>query len=603
MDRALCPVLVGREREVSLLEDALLAAHRGGGQVVVIGGEAGVGKPRLAMELQERGRRAGTAVMVGTTSEADVALPYLPFIEAIGNYLAGADLDRIKLQLGPATDRQLGQLLPQFELQTTLIDPGEPAQAKMRLYEAILAFLRLAAERTGLLLVLEDLHWADPSTRELLEYIARRVRRRSRILLLATYRNDELNRRHPLRPLIQGWQRSGIAQIVDLQPLPPGGVARMVSAIFDNAPVEADLRDFLHERTEGNPFVLEELLKAALDQGDIFLTAGGWDRKAIHQLRLPPTVKQAILLRVERMTDEQADILRAAAVLGRSFDYRMLVGVSQQPEAAVLNALRAFVQDQLMDEEVSGRYRFRHALTREAIHDDLIAPERERLHACAADWLRSQLFPDKHDLAYHLMAAGHWDEAVPVAIEAARAAEADKAYADTAMLYERIVEHVPDPCERARVLSELGKAHFFSGETRRGQRYLEALGKVEEGLQWLDRSYLEAAERGFDWIASVALYNSIVDNLHHCRVREAKERMEHYEARFDPRGSRDAGFLQLQAFLAMRADGEPDRARPLLEAALPQAEETGETLFPARTHLELAYVYSARDRIPEGQRL
>src|SRR2546429_8315979 len=106
MDRALCPVLIGREHELSLLEDALLAAHRGGGQVVVIGGEAGVGKPRLAMELQVRARRAGTAVMVGTTSEADVALPYLPFIEAIGNYLVGADLDRIKLQLGAATCRQ-----------------------------------------------------------------------------------------------------------------------------------------------------------------------------------------------------------------------------------------------------------------------------------------------------------------------------------------------------------------------------------------------------------------------------------------------------------------------------------------------------------------
>src|SRR5206468_2219241 len=264
--------------------------------------------------------------------------------------------------------------------------------------------------------------------------------------------------------------------------------------------------------------------------------------------------------------------------------------------------------------------------------------------------------------------------------------------------------------ERARVLSELGKAHFFAGETRRGQRYLEegiagldqcgkereaagfrlwlgrcfwlqarpdlaraeyqrarailepfgpsadlaiayvrlaglagfnkdheqgvtlateavriaeaagadaarifaygyigdnleALGKVEEGLQWLDRSYLEAAERGFDWIASVALYSSIVDNLHHCRVREAKERMEHYEARFDPRGSRDAGFLQLQAFLAMRADGEPDRARPLLEAALPQADEVGETLFAARMRLDLAYVYTALDRIAVARRV
>jgi class 3 adenylate cyclase len=710
MDRALCPVLVGRDRELNLLEDALLEAHRGQGQVVAIGGEAGVGKTRLAMELQERARRARTAVMVGTTTESDVSLPYLPFIEAIGNFLAGADLDRIKLQLGAANCRQLGQLLPQFELQTTLIDPGEPAQAKLRLYEAILALLRLLAERNGLLLVLEDLHWADPSSRELLEYVARRIRRRSRVLLLVTYRSDELNRRHPLLPLVQGWQRSGIAQLIELKPLAAGDVARMVSAILDNAPVEVELRDFLHRRTEGNPFVLEELLKAALDHGDIYLTAGGWDRKAIHELRLPQTVRQAILLRVERMSDTQAEILRAAAVLGRSFDYRMLVGVSQHREAQVLSALRAFVQDQLMDEESSGRYRFRHALTREAIYDDLIAPERERLHAGAADWLRQELFTDKHELAHHLIAGGHWDEAVPVALAAAADAEGDKAYANAAELYERIVEHVGEPCQKARVLSQLGRVQFFAGETRRGQRYLEegiagldqcgqereaagfrlwlgrcfwlqarpdlaraeferarsilepfgpsedlaiayvrlaglagfnrdneegvrlateaveiadaagadaarifaygyigdnleALGKVEEGLEWLDRSYLEAAERGYDWIASVALHNSIVDNLHHGRVREAKERMEHAEARVDPSGSRDPAYLQQQAFLAMRADGEPDRARPLLEAAMPLAEEVGETLFAARMHLELAYVYTTLDRLDDARQM
>ncbi|HEV3095888.1 MAG TPA: AAA family ATPase [Candidatus Dormibacteraeota bacterium] len=710
MDRALCPVLVGRERELSLLEDALLAAHRGNGQVIVIGGDAGVGKTRLALELQERARRAGTAVMVGATSEADVALPYLPFVEAIGNHLAGADLESMKLQLGPATCRQLGQLLPQFELQTTLIDPGEPAQAKLRLYEAILVFFRYAAERSGLLLVLEDFHWADPSSRELLGYIARRIRRRTRILLVVTYRSDELNRRHPLLPLIQGWQRTGTAEQIQLEPLAATGIARMVSEIFDNAPVEAELRDFLHERTEGNPFVLEELLKAALDRGDIFLTAGGWDRKAIHMLRLPPTVKQAILLRVERMTDAQTEILRAAAVLGRSFDYRMLVGVSRQPKEGVLEALTGFVQDQLMDEESSGRYRFRHALTREAIHDDLIAPERERLHACAAECLRQQPDFDKHDLAYHLMAAGHWAEAVPVAIDAAKEAEANKAYADSAALYERIVDHVEDRCRRAAILSELGKAYFFDGETRRGQRYLEqgiegleqcgraregagfrlwlgrsywlqarpdlarrefesarstlepfgpssdlaiayvrlaglagfnkdheegtrlarkaieiaeaagadaarifaygyvgdnleAMGMVEEGLTWLDRSYVEAAERGYDWIASVALYNSVMDNLHHGRVRQAKERLGHFRERFDPRGTREPSYLQIQAFLAIRADGEPERARPLLEAAIPQADEVGDALFAARMRLDLAYVYTALDRLDDARRV
>src|SRR3989440_12193283 len=111
MDRALCPVLVGREHELSLLEDALLAAHRGGGQVVVIGGEAGVGKTRLAMELQGRARRAGTAVRGGTNNEDDLALPYLPFHEANGNYLVGAVPDRIKIQLGSATCLQRGQPL------------------------------------------------------------------------------------------------------------------------------------------------------------------------------------------------------------------------------------------------------------------------------------------------------------------------------------------------------------------------------------------------------------------------------------------------------------------------------------------------------------
>lgn len=712
MERALCPVLIGRERELSLLEAALVAAYSGRGQVVVVGGDAGVGKTRLAAELEQRARRSGAAVMLGTTTEADVALPYLPFIEAIGNYLAGADIEQLKLRLGASTCRQLGQLLPQFELQGTLIDPGEPTQAKLRLYEAIVTLLRQVSEPTGLLLVLEDLHWADMSSRELLEYVARRIRPRSRILLLATYRTDELNRRHPLVPLLQGWQRSGLAEMVQLQPLPASGIAEMVSAIFDNKHLgmEAELRDFLHARSEGNPFVLEELLKAALDQGDIFPTAGGWDRKAIHMLRLPSTVKQAILLRVERMSDEQAEILRAAAVLGRTFDYDLLVKVSGRSGPDVLSALRSFVQEQLMDEEAPGRYRFRHALTREAIHDDMIAPERERLHACAADCLKEQPTVERHELAYHLMAAMRWDEAVPVAIDAAASAESEKAYADAAHLYERIVDRIEDRCERHDILARLGRAYFFNLEWRRGQRYLEegiqgleefgkfreaagyrlwlgrcywvqarpdlarheyesardtleplgpsadlsiayvrlaglaafnketerglelanraveiaeaanadaarifaygyvgdnlvALGRVEEGFKWQDRSYREAADHGYDWIASVALYNSVIASVHYGRIQEAKERMADFRSRFDALVQRDPSTLQLQAFIAMRADGEPERARTLLEAAIVQAEDLGETLFRSRMRLDLGYVYTTLDRLDDARPL
>jgi class 3 adenylate cyclase len=703
LERALCPVLIGRQQELSLLEDALLEAHRGSGRFVVLAGEAGMGKTRLAEELQQRAKRAGTVVMCGTCSEGELSLPYLPFLEAIGNYLAGADVERIKLRLGPASCRQLGQLLPQLELQTTLIDPGDPAQAKMRLFEALLALLRIASERTGLLLVLEDLHWADSSTRQLLEYMARRVRR-ARMLVLCTYRSDELHRRHPLLPIVQAWQRAGTAQVIRLSPLPPADVARMVSAIFEGAPVEAELRDFLYARTEGNPFVLEEILKAALECGDIFRAAGGWERKALNELSLPPTVKDSILLRVERLSEEQAEVLRAAAVLGRTFDYETLVGVAGKPASVVLAALRSLVQQQLMEEERSGRYRFRHALTREVVHDDLIAPERQRLHLKAAEVLRSRPRTDAMELAFHLLAAGEWEQAIPVALDAADDAECRKGYAEAADLYERVIDHVPEESQRGDVLGRLGRALFMAGQTRRGQRYLEegltildraldprpaasyrlllgrcywlqgrpdlakreyvaakqalepfgpsedlayayvrlsglhtfnfeneqglqlaqeavriaeaagaeapgiwaytfigenlqAEGKPDEGLSWLDRSYREAAERGYDWIATNALGNSIGDYVHWGHAQQALERMQWLRALTQQTGVRDPFALHLDGFLAMRVHGEPGRARPLLESALTLADEVGETLVARRIRVDLAYVWATLERM------
>src|SRR5438270_6661812 len=204
MERALCPILVARERELSRLEDALLAAFRGSGQLLAIGGDAGVGKSRLAAELQQRARRSGAVVMLGGTTEAEVSLPYLPFIEAIGNYLVGTEVDKLKSHLGPSTCRELGQLLPQFDVQGSSSDPSEPTQAKLRLYAAIVSLLRHVAEPGGVLLVLEDLHWADASTRELLDHVTRRIRRPTRILLLAPYRTHELSRRHPPFPLTPG---------------------------------------------------------------------------------------------------------------------------------------------------------------------------------------------------------------------------------------------------------------------------------------------------------------------------------------------------------------------------------------------------------------
>jgi class 3 adenylate cyclase len=480
LDRALCPVLVGRADQLEALEDALLAANRGEGQVVVLAGEAGMGKSRLAEELRAVAQRAGTVVMEGSCSEAELALPYLPFLEAIGNYLTIADLDMLRERLGPFR-RELAQLFPQVDPEAAHGDGGDPTQGRLRLFEALIALLRIPADEHGVLLIVEDIHWADASTRELLDYMTRRLRT-TRIMVLATYRSDELHRRHPLLPLVQGWRRSGTARVVELEHLTPDGIADMIRAIFDTETVSDEFRDFLYERSEGNPFVAEELLKAAIDRGDIYRSNGGWDRRDLKELTLPRTVTDSVLLRLERLSDEEADILHAAAVLGRSFDYRTLAAVAGPSEGSVQDGLHLFVQQQLMEEEPdANRYRFRHALTREAIYGDLITPRRLALHARAADTLARVTGTPPVDLAYHLLAAGRQAEAIPVMRQAAADAERNFGFGEAVELYERIVPFLDDELERAEVLCRQGQAAYWSGDGK------HAIPLLEEGIPILER--------------------------------------------------------------------------------------------------------------------
>ncbi|MDQ6721986.1 MAG: AAA family ATPase [Candidatus Dormibacteraeota bacterium] len=487
--RAVCRILVGREEELSSLEDALLAACRGEGSVVVLAGDAGIGKSRLCAELATRAERIGATVMEGSCSEADLALPYLPFLEAIGNHLSAVGTAELRERLGVHV-RELAKVFPQLAEDSPANNETESPDGRLRLFEAILALLGLASAERGLLLIVEDLHWADASTRELLDYLTRRLRNR-RLLVLATYRRDEMHRKHPLLPTVQGWQRSRLAQVVELEPLAPEGVARMVSSIFDNTNVGEEFRDFMHARSEGNPFVLEEMLKAAIDRGDIYRDEADWQRKPIAELRIPGTVRDTILLRVERLDAGQAEILRCAAILGRSFDYQTLIRLSEQNRGAVETALQTAVQQQLLEEEAGSqnRYRFRHALTQEAIYEDLSAPTRERLHSAAADVLAERLETPKAEVAFHLRHANRWQEAIQVTMEAAAAAEATLGYGEAAALYSLLLPVVTTGIDRARLLCRLGEAYWLMGTSGR------AVEPLEEGVRLLEQGGqpLEAA--------------------------------------------------------------------------------------------------------------
>src|ERR687887_2025958 len=271
LERALCPTLVGRDEQLFALEDALLAAHRGGARL------------------------------------------------------------------------ELAQLFPQLGGDEPAAALGDPAQAKLRLFEAVVALLAIPAREHGLLLVVEDVHWADSATRELLDHLARRLTG-MRALVLVTYRSDELDRRHPLAPLLQTWRRSAMAETITLSPLGQAEIAEMIAAILDAETVGPEFRDLMHRRTEGNPFVLEEMLKEAIDRGDVVRTGHGWKPRRLEELRIPETVRDTILLRFARLDPADVEILPAAAVLGRTFDYGTLVAVAGVPDAAVPDALAVGLQ-------------------------------------------------------------------------------------------------------------------------------------------------------------------------------------------------------------------------------------------------------------------
>jgi class 3 adenylate cyclase/predicted negative regulator of RcsB-dependent stress response len=486
LDRALCPTLVGRDEQLFALEDALLAAHRGESRFIALGGEAGMGKTRMATELAKRAQRLDWIVLRGACSEAELPVPYLPLVEALGNYLATEDRERLTTALGGAR-RELAQVFPQLSGDEMVVPVGDPAQAKLRLFEAIVALLALPAREHGLLLVIEDVHWADSATRELLDHIARRLTN-TRSLLLVTYRSDELDRRHPLAPFLQTWRRSGLAELVALTPLEQTEIAQMIAAILDDAEIGADFREVMYARTDGNPFVLEEMLKEAIDRGDVFRTAHGWGRRPVEELRIPATVRDTILLRFGRLDPDDAETLQAAAVLGKTFDYATLVASAGVPDAAVHRALTVGVAQQLLEEAGDGQaaYRWRHALTQEAIADEIVLPRRQSIHSRAAD-VAINGGAGSLLIARHLLGAGRFDEAVPACMEAAEEAEASLAFTEALELLDRALPHVRDPMLRSRLLCRMGRVLWMDGKTSSAEDVLvEGLAGLEAAGEELD---------------------------------------------------------------------------------------------------------------------
>lgn len=464
--------MVGRDRELARLEAAALAAVRGDSKVAVVRGDTGVGKSRLAGEASNLAAALGMVVLKGDCSESDLSLPYLPIVEAIGPHLTD---DAVRAQVRAALGEDiapLARILPQLRAEDRFDTTGTSLD-KLRLFESVVALLRVIAARRGLLLLIEDMHWADPATQELLDHVARRLQT-SGTLLVLTLRESELERGHPVRASVQRWIRAG-ADPLDLKPLDVDDLAAMTSAILDVDRTPRAIAMHLHERTDGLPLAVEELLRQAIERGFGDASRSGWDTVALTDVPTPRTVTDAFLLRAERLSREQLEVARAAAVLGRGFDFAALAHMTSRPDESLIEMLDTFSEVQLIEEDPrrDNGYRFRHILIRDAIYNDILVSRRRLLHARAAEAVRATRPDDPSELAHHLIAAGRAEEAARACVDAAEAALRRLAPRDAMELFAQALAHSSDAGDRARLRCSLGEAAFQAGDVVAAQEHLE----------------------------------------------------------------------------------------------------------------------------------
>ena len=356
--RVSSPVLVGRSGQLSALDTALAEAASGRPSAVVVSGEAGVGKSRLVEEFAGRSCGGGVRVLTGGRLELGAdSLPFAPFISVLRGLVRDLGAAGVAELLPGGSTRELARLLPEFGEPASADDAGE---ARARLFEQLLVLLERLAEALPVVLVVEDMHWADQSSRELLDFMVRNQPSAEGLLIVVTYRSDDLHRAHPLRPLLAELGRIGWVTRMELSRLTRSDTGRLATQVTGR-PLDDDLLVAVYGRSQGNPLFVEALLGGEPGSG------------------LPESLRDLLVAGVRRLPDETQEVVRIASAGGDRIGHGLLAAVTGLDDAALARALRPAVAANVLLTDADG-YLFRHALIREAVHDELLPGERGQVH-------------------------------------------------------------------------------------------------------------------------------------------------------------------------------------------------------------------------------
>jgi DNA-binding CsgD family transcriptional regulator len=512
-----CPTLIGRDHQLTALRQVLARTREGNGGVALIVGEAGVGKSRLLRAMNDEGRDAGFFVLHGACFESERSIPYAPLLDLMRLFAGSASPALVAHVLAPAA-AELVAIFPELQPLLTDARPSpsvDPDSDKRRLFHALAQAIATVARTQPVLIAFEDVHWSDDATLDLVFHLARSHASQPVVIAL-TFRAEETSPR--LARLIADLERARAITELPVERLGRDGVGAMLQAIFGpRGNLGDEFLHLLHGLTEGNPFFVEEMLKALIIAGDLAPMggSGGWRARPLERVRVPRTAVEAVRRRLAALTVPARAVASTAAVAGRRFDFDLLQTLTHHDERELLALVKELIAAQLVVEESAERFAFRHALTREAIYAELLARERVALHREVAEALErhhgQSLDTVVESLAYHAWEAGDWGRAGTYAARAAQHALALSAPREAVAHLDRAFS----AAERAGVEPSLdlhlarGRANETLGEfqranddftsvldraraasdTRAEWEALYALGKL-----WAARDYARAGE-------------------------------------------------------------------------------------------------------------
>jgi tetratricopeptide (TPR) repeat protein/transcriptional regulator with XRE-family HTH domain len=501
--------LVGCGAELDAIHAALDAVAQGHGRLLMLVGEPGVGKTRLAQQITITARAQGFHVLTGRCYEPQQTVAYTPFVEALTQAVA---LTPDVVERWP----EVARLLPSSDHDAHAPAHLDDGRAQQRLFYQVCTFLGALTDRQPLALLLDDVHWADGASLELLQHLARQTRDLP-ILLVGTARAVEAQHEPPLVDALSDLRHDELLQRIEVERLAEEEASALIGVTLggadgaqgDATTVSAALSQRIYARSDGNAFFIRQLTRALQEQGDLTFATGRWDLSAQDTaISAPESIRSVIGRRLGRLTAHTQEVLREASVLGQVFAFDELQGISQRGEQEVEEALEEAAGRGIVREGQRDQYHFNHALTLETLAADLSARRKRRLHRAAGAVIESQ--PDHErraaELAYHFLAADESERALPYALLAGDQAEAVYAHAEAEKHYRAALaaaQDVGDASHKALALEKLGAVVHLLGRSDeapdlldRALRSYQALQDQEGELRALAAWLLAQAEFG-----------------------------------------------------------------------------------------------------------